>query len=110
MYFTKSLTTIFVVVMCICIKEGSTSSVVTYFQNAGFSGDQYTLDMDPGTCYNLSFFNDRISSINTHGNCVTIYIESDCHGASFNVKPGSDCHSNLGQCGMNDKVSSLKLC
>lgn len=97
------------IVLCFLCERGD-AEVVTYFQNAGFGGDQNTLDMTRGTCYNLSFFNDRMSSINTHGNCVTIYIESNCHGASFNIKPGTDCHSNLGQCGMNDKVSSLQLC
>lgn len=110
MYSKKLLVTIAAVILCICIKKGESASVVTYFQNAGFSGDQFTLEMDRGTCYNLGFFNDRISSMNTHGNCVTVYIESNCHGASFNIKPGSECHRNFGDCGMNDKVSSLQLC
>lgn len=97
-------------ILSIYCRDGHGASVVTYFQNAGFKGDQFTLEMDKGTCYKLSFFNDRISSINTHGNCVDVFIDAGCKGATFRIGPGTTCHNNLGDCGLNDSVSSLRLC
>lgn len=85
-------------------------ALVTYFQHADFRGEQSTLDVVPGYCYNFGHWNDRISSINTRGSCVRVFLDSNCHGASYRIAPGTDCHSNLGQCGMNDKASSIQAC
>lgn len=86
------------------------AAVVTYFQHSGFRGEQGSIDVHPGVCYNFGHFNDRISSINTRGSCVIVFIDGGCNGASYRIAPGTDCHSNLGHCGMNDKVSSLRGC
>lgn len=51
---------------------------VVYFQNADYGGQSYILAMEPGVCYNLSFFNDRISSI-IAPNCVYAYENAGCN-------------------------------
>jgi len=88
----------------------SDAATVTYYQNAGFKGDQNTIDISPGVCVNLQLFKNRVSSINTRGNCINVYIQAGCSGATARIAPGTGCHSNLGDCGMNDSVRSLRLC
>lgn len=83
--------------------------VITYYIDANFKKFGGTVDLTK-QCYNMPRDNDKMSSINTGGACVEIFVNNNCNGYSYRVSPGTTCHSNLKQCGMNDKVSSLRLC
>lgn len=84
---------------------------VTFWSDTDFQGIQYTISMLPGQCYRLGVANDRLSSLSTNGQCVDLYTRSDCYGGMFRSEAQStDCHRNLGDCDMNDRVSSVRLC
>lgn len=101
------LVIVFVAVCC----HATDAAVVTYYKDSNFRGSQNTIDMRRGQCYGLSRgWNDKISSFNTHGACIVAFIDGGCSGASYRIAPGTNCHRNLGECGLNDRVSSLKLC
>ncbi len=61
-------------------------------------------------------FNKKLSSIDTHDNCVRVWEHKYCEGASITIAPGQGCHSNLQDCEMrnginwNDKISSISQC
>lgn len=82
---------------------------VTYYSDANFGGAQHSVDLR-GKCHTLNKFDNRISSIDSHGNCVVIFSGRGCRGKSFRVAPGTVCHRNLNECGLNDKVTSMRLC
>lgn len=83
---------------------------VTFWSDFNFSGEEYHIDMVYGKCYKLGISNDRISSMSTQGTCVNLYTRDDCFGGNFRLEPGSSCHSNFGDCDMNDRISSVRLC
>lgn len=86
--------------------------LVTVYDYVQFGGESYTVDMKPGRCYDFSFFNDRISSINSHGHCVNLYADRGCRGDSLTIRPGSASHNDLraDNVDFNDKTSSLRFC
>ena len=92
-------------------QQTAQAAVISYYMDANFEGwEQNTLDVQPDICVNLQYLNDKLSSINTHGACINVFVDADCVGASYRIEPGSDCHNNLGQCGLNDMVNSFRLC
>jgi hypothetical protein len=85
---------------------------VKLFDNDHHGGDSCAKNIGL-ECSNLpGFFNDRTTSIDTAGNCVILYEHGNCIGNSITVHGLSDCHHNLGFCGLNfnDKTSSFKEC
>lgn len=84
---------------------------ITFWSNTDFQGEQYNIDMEYGECYRLGVSNDRLSSLSTNGHCVDIYTRNDCFGGMFRMESNSSaCHRNFGDCDMNDRVSSVRLC
>lgn len=82
---------------------------VVYFDNANYGGQFNILGMEPGECYNLSLFNDRISSIFAPS-CVYAYENAGCNwndGKHMQIKAGTEI-PNLGS--FNDIISSFLLC
>lgn len=86
------------------------SERVTFWSDVNFSGEEYHIEMAYGQCYKLGISNDRMSSMDTHGACVNLYTREDCFGGTFRLEPGSSCHRNFGDCDMNDRISSVRLC
>lgn len=95
--------------MVLCITNVLTERV-TFWSDANFNGEEYHIEMDYGQCYKLGISNDRMSSMDTHGACVNLYTREDCFGGTFRLEPGSQCHRNFGDCDINDRISSVRLC
>lgn len=55
-------------------------------------------------------FEGMASSINTHDNCVVVFEEPDCKGASQEIKPNEGNHEDLDDSGWNDRIISIRLC
>lgn len=92
------------------IDQISAGTLVSYYDDADFRGESYMRNLNPGRCVNSAAFNKRIGSINTHGNCVTLYEDWDCKGDNRKLQSGSEGHSDLKIIGFNDKTSSMRLC
>lgn len=87
--------------------------LVTFWSDVNFGGDEFQQRMEPSICYNLADANnDRISSLNTHGNCVDLYTREDCSGGMFRMESNGTtrCQRDLLNCDMNNRVSSVRLC
>lgn len=84
---------------------------IVFWSNTEFGGERYHVNMERGKCYKLGVSNDRISSMDTNGHCVDLYTRNDCFGGNFRLGgQTAACHRNFGECDMNDKISSLRLC
>src|SRR5688572_23682304 len=86
---------------------------VTLCEHKDFGGKCHEIDLNPGVCHEVpQELNDQVSSVNTHGKCVTLYEHSGCQGTSHVLRPGSVAHDDLdnSQVDFNDKASSMKLC
>lgn len=88
------------------------SQRISFYRDPDHRGSVEVLDMTPGKCYPLRDMNDVVSSINTHGYCVKIFVERNCKGRSVLFSPRSPCHTNLSDstCEFNDQASSARLC
>lgn len=76
-----------------------------------FTGESYVLDSDPGRCVNLpGAWNDRASSINTNENCVIVFKDSDCHGQSTHLEPGTPFHHHLDGIDFDNSITSAQVC
>jgi hypothetical protein len=100
--------------LCIGILGAAVASaaVVTYYEFEDFYGPSRRHDLKPNTCYNLKAWKHRISSIDTHGNCVILWTDEDCTGRKLVVAPRKGCilpHKLL-YCGFGDSASSIQLC
>lgn len=85
---------------------------VFFWTDVGMRGDRYTLHMARNRCYRIAQSADKqFSSVNTNGECVELYTRDDCFGAMYRMESlVSACHRNLGDCDLNDRVSSVRLC
>jgi len=50
------------------------------------------------------------SSVDTDGACIFVFLQDNCQGSTVKIAPGTGCHSNFKDCGINDSVASYKLC
>lgn len=106
----KNCQIIFVVLLLITIAPIH-GGRVTFWSDTNFQGMEYHINMRPGQCYRLGVSDDRLSSFSTYGQCVDLYTRSDCFGGMFRSEAQStDCHRNLGDCDINDRISSVRLC
>lgn len=63
------------------------------------------------SCYNLGTeLSDKASSVNTHGNCVTLYSNYFCSGDKRYLAPSSSGHNYLGSMDFNDQTKSFSSC
>lgn len=78
------------ILFCMFFERGDAGyAVVTYYKGFRFTGPKKTVDLHPGNCINLSsFFDNTISSMNTHGNCVLVYYRQNCRRASYEISSG----------------------
>uniref|UniRef100_A0AC34QGD4 Uncharacterized protein n=1 Tax=Panagrolaimus sp. JU765 TaxID=591449 RepID=A0AC34QGD4_9BILA len=86
------------------------------FQNINHGGEPREMHCFDYNCHEIGAgFNDRTSSINTHGGCVALFEHSNCRGRRVIFKPGcelGECckHNNFRSCGFNDEASSYACC
>ncbi|CAH0382036.1 unnamed protein product [Bemisia tabaci] len=81
----------------------------TLHRDSGFRGG--SIDVSGNGCVNVGKdFNDRTSSVNTHGGCIRIYQHGNCLGDMKELFPGSAAHDNLRALGFNDKLTSIGPC
>lgn len=93
--------------------SGSTSlRRVFFWTDMNWRGDKYTLHLSRSRCYRIGRAADKkFSSVNTNGECVELYTRDDCFGAMYRMEAvTSRCHRNLGDCDLNDAISSVRLC
>lgn len=76
-----------------------------------------TLEFEDDECINLNDHDEKISSINTHGNCFVVWHDSECTGHSLRIFPGSPNHHDLSRIDMvrgvrnwEDEISSIRPC
>lgn len=102
----RSFSIILVFAIIFCAVD---SAFITFYEHAQFKGRSDSPNLSK-RCHNLDYFNNRISSINTNGKCVKVFDSPNCRGKSRSIAPGTNCHKNLKDCGMNDLVSSMRIC
>lgn len=77
--------------------------IATLYKYANFGGWKWeisTIFMPNRECYHLPVRPyGRVSSINTHDNCVILYEEYGCFARRLIVHPQTPFHDNLGECG-----------
>lgn len=84
---------------------------ISFWSRPYHRGDEYLLWMQPHRCYKLGWASDRLNSMATYGQCVDIFTRDDCFGGMFRIDANlSRCIQNLGECDMNDRVSSVRIC
>uniref|UniRef100_A0AC34QSN2 Uncharacterized protein n=1 Tax=Panagrolaimus sp. JU765 TaxID=591449 RepID=A0AC34QSN2_9BILA len=109
---TKAIIFIFPLLL---IKETNAGSF-TLYQDAGQGGETRDMECSDFNCHEIGpGFNDRTSSINTHGGCVALFEDGLCQGRRVIFKPGcelGECckHDNFNSCDFNDKASSYSCC
>lgn len=101
---------IFVFLSSVHIDQIRAGKLITYYDNAEFVGESYTLNLADGSCSNLSYFDKRISSISTNGICLQIFEGSIYRRDFHTVQPRIGAHNNLSTVGFNDRSSSLRKC
>lgn len=60
--------------------------------------------------FDQTYFNDKVSSIDTRGHCYYLYEDARCQGNSVLVEPGTRGHYDLHELNFNDLASSLRRC
>lgn len=63
-------------------------------------------------CFNFdrTSFNDRVSSIDTRGNCYFLYEDANCQGRWVRIAPYSEGDRDLADVAFNDVASSIRAC
>ena len=105
--FTKTL--YFAVITAFIV---GASCDVTFFEHINFDGARFDRTASSlVSCLTLpSEWQNRISSINTHGRQIRAYEHNECEGHYENIGPGTCHHRNLVNLEFNDRISSVKLC
>lgn len=83
---------------------------ITLYENANHGGQSLELYVRKGKCVDLPLlFNDKATSVNTHGNCFYLCEHSSCYGSCQKLAPGFGDENFLGF-SYNDRVSSVRQC
>lgn len=102
--FCKSLVVLFVVTVTTIA-----ASTVHLWSDIDFKGQRYELNLAHGHCYPLT--KQRVSSLSTYGVCVDLFTRDNCFGGTYRMEAHTkECHRNFGDCDLNDRVSSIRLC
>jgi len=84
---------------------------ITFYEHSYYAGESITINQNGPGCANLpGNWNDRVSSVNTHNNCITVWEHGGCSGRSERIAPGTPHHNHLAGLGINDEISSFQLC
>ncbi|CAH0390487.1 unnamed protein product [Bemisia tabaci] len=74
-----------------------------------FKGQNHSITSS--SCVNLPpEFQKKVSSVNTHGRCVTLHDRKDCSGRSIVLYPGNPYHNKLSEWIFDNKAASFGPC
>lgn len=91
-------------------ESSSTSKTVKIYEHWWY-GKSAVLKIKQKKCVNLpKRLDNTITSIDTKNNCVIIFVDNNCQGRGVRLEKYSFGTDSLGRIGMNDVVSSIKLC
>ncbi|KAL1454451.1 hypothetical protein WDU94_010706 [Cyamophila willieti] len=100
---------VILLVLASCLFTSATAWKASLFRDSEFRGGH--IDLSGSGCQGVpTDFNDKTSSVNTHGGCVVLYQNGGCTGQSLQLYPGKGAHNNLKKMGFNDKTSSVGNC
>lgn len=113
-----------IVVLCVVLALGALSSeakdipaatrihTIFLYEHINFQGERVTVsNRDLGRCFELAEkWRNRVSSVNTSGDCWEFYKTKDCSGDAKFVYPGSPSHFNLHKIDLGDNIGSFQLC
>jgi len=76
-----------------------------------FICDGFSHYLNVDGCENVpKWINDEVSSIDTHGSCISGCEKSDCRGECAQFFPGSAGHEDVSLVNMDKKLTSFKPC
>lgn len=92
------------------------NGTIAYYEHNNAGGKSETVNLTR-QCHNVKplFAANNysgISYINTNGNCIRLYISPNCDGPTYYFIPGmkSICDALVPNCGLEDRVKSMRLC
>jgi len=86
---------------------------IEVFKCKNFNGEKLNVCIESDSkCYNLNDkWNNKVSSINTHNQCVVLYEKHNCKGSYIETFADEEgYHQNLKAISFDNKVSSMSLC
>lgn len=85
---------------------------VTFWSRPYYRGEEFLMWLRPHICYRLGWASDQLNSMATYGQCIDVYTRDDCAGGMFRVDGNQThrCARNMGECDMNDRISSMRIC
>lgn len=83
---------------------------ITFWADVDNQGESVHIEMEHGQCIGIEMPSDELVSLNSYGKCVELYTRDDCMGGKFRLDHDSPCHRSLGDCDINDRVRSMRLC
>ncbi|CAL8116337.1 unnamed protein product [Orchesella dallaii] len=102
---------LYIFAVTILSSYGGNAETITFFADSGLVGAWIRYTLSGTGCNNFSpKWNNRISSVNTHDNCILAWEHADCTGRSERIAPGTYHHGHLSALGFNDAISSFQLC
>lgn len=83
---------------CPVIQKTSDEDLVTLYKEREKTGITEIVHVSPFECLDLTTLRDEVSSIDTHGTCIQMYLLEGCEGPSIRVFPGTQFpHTDLNQ-------------
>lgn len=75
-----------------------------------FKGDRLFVTLGKG-CYSMEKdWDNRISSVDTQGNCIMAFDKTDCRGSSVELSPSSSGANDLKTLRFDNQISSISTC
>jgi len=101
----------FIISVAIFLSCGGNAEKISFYEHSNRTGEKIIYVVTGTGCTNISpEFNDRISSVHTHKNCIVAWENKDCSGRSERISPGTPYHLHLRGLKFNDMISSFQLC
>ena len=91
----------------LCPSEAQT---ITLFEHNDHQGESISLHVNGNNCINMPHeWNDRTSSINSHGQCFLIYEHANCDGQLMKIQDGApSIKINEGRCLRHNSLSDCQ--
>ncbi|CAL8116341.1 unnamed protein product [Orchesella dallaii] len=101
---------LYIFAVAILSSYGGNAEKITFYDHSNGGGDSIIYTVYGTGCNNLSSeWNNRISSVNTHDNCILAWEHADCTGRSERIAPGTLHNGHLAGFGFNNAISSFQL-
>ncbi|CAG7729150.1 unnamed protein product [Allacma fusca] len=87
------------------------SETITIYEHVGRQGDSLQMSVEGCTPFPThQSWNDRVSSIDNHGKCITLHDNGDCSGRYIDLLPRDADQFNLYSAKFDDMASSASPC